>query len=72
MICKNWRVHCWPATWELTLGFDRLKTTPDRSALGVGCTTTLKKRGSHKTAAIKNVVIHHTLLFYNTYITKSR
>ena len=23
------------------LGFDRLKTTPDRSALGAGCTTTL-------------------------------
>ena len=40
-ICKNWRVHFWPVTWELTLGFDRLKTTPDRSALEAGCTTTL-------------------------------
>ena len=28
-------------TWELTLGFDRLNTTPDRSALAAGCTTTL-------------------------------
>ena len=43
MICKNWRVHFWPVTWELTLGFDRLKTTPDRSALAAGCTTTLTK-----------------------------
>ena len=42
MICKNWRVRFWPVTWELTLGFDRLKTTPDRSALAAGCTTTLK------------------------------
>ena len=42
MICKNWRVHFWPVTWELTLGFDRLKTTPDRSAQAAGCTTTLK------------------------------
>ena len=41
MICKNWRIHFWPVTWELTLGFDRLKTTLDRSALGAGCTTTL-------------------------------
>ena len=40
-ICKSWRVRVWPVTWGLTLGFDRLKTTPDRSALGAGCTTTL-------------------------------
>ena len=40
-ICKNWRVRVWPVTWGLTLGFDRLKATPDRSALGAGCTTTL-------------------------------
>ena len=42
-ICKNWRVHFWPVTWELTLGFNRLKTTLDRSALAAGCTTTLKR-----------------------------
>ena len=41
LICKNWRVHFLPVTWELTLGFDRLKTTPYRSALAAGCTTTL-------------------------------
>ena len=40
-ICKNWRVRIWPVTWGLTSGFDRLKTTPDRSSLGAGCTTTL-------------------------------
>ena len=42
-ICKSWRVRVWPVTWGLTLGFDRLKTTPDRSALGAGCTTTLSR-----------------------------
>ena len=41
-ICKNWRVRVRPVTWGLTLGFDRLKTTPDRSALGAGCTTILR------------------------------
>ena len=45
MICENWRVHFWPVTWELTLGFDRLKTTPDRSSLAAGCTTTLNMVG---------------------------
>ena len=48
MICKNWRVRFWPVTWELTLGFDRLKTTPDRSSLGAGCTTTLMQAGQHR------------------------
>ena len=42
-ICKNWRVRVWPVTWGLKLGFDRQKTTPDRSALGAGCTTTLSE-----------------------------
>ena len=30
------------STWKLTLVFDRLKTTPDRSSLAAGCTTTLR------------------------------
>ena len=41
MICKNWKIHF----WKLTLGFDRLKTTPDRSLLAAGCTTTLMSLG---------------------------
>ena len=44
MIGKKWRVRIWPVTQELTLGFDRLKTTPDRSALAAGCTTTLSSK----------------------------
>ena len=43
MICKNWRVRIWPVTWELTLAFERLKTTPDRSGLAAGCTNPLIK-----------------------------
>ena len=31
-----WRVRIWP----VTLGFDRRKTTPDRSTLAAGCTNT--------------------------------
>ena len=40
IICKNWRVRM-PVTWGLALGFNRMKTTPDRSALAAGCTSTL-------------------------------
>ena len=53
MICKNQKVLIWPVMQELTLGFDRLKTTPDRFALAAGCTTTLNR---HLTLFLKNLL----------------
>ena len=43
MTCKKSRVRIKPVIWELTLGFDRLKTTLDRSALAAGCSTPLRR-----------------------------
>ena len=45
MICKNWKAYIWSITWKFMLGFDRLKTTPDRSSLAAGCTSTLRHIG---------------------------
>ena len=45
MICKKIGEYAFgQSRWELMLGFDRLKTTPDRSSLAAGCTTTLSVR----------------------------
>ena len=43
------KVSIWPVTWGFTLGFHRLKTSPDRSVLAAGCTTTSKLHNLSRT-----------------------